>query len=97
MENKLIDNAQNKCYEFEIDGLKPRIEYIKTKSEIYLTHTLVPDVISGRGIGSALVRAVLEDIDRQGLRVIPLCGFVAGYMRRNPEWGRLLQDGYQIG
>lgn len=95
--NKLIDNAEHKRYEFDIDGLRPQLEYIKTGGgEIYLTHTVVPDALSGRGIGSELVLAALEDIDRQGLKIIPLCGFVSGYVRKNPQWERLLKDGLDI-
>ena len=42
------------------------------------------------GIGSRLVGKVLADIDRQGLRLIPRCSFVAGYIRKNPRWERIV-------
>ncbi len=36
----LIDNAERHQYEFHIESLVPRIEYIKSSNgEIYLTHT----------------------------------------------------------
>lgn len=39
----LTDNTEKHQYEFHIEGLVPRIEYIKTNNgEIYLTHTEVP-------------------------------------------------------
>ena len=46
--------------------------------------------LAGRGIGSRLVEKVLADIDRQGLRLIPRCSFVAGYIRKNPRWERIV-------
>lgn len=77
--------------------LIPRIEYIKTKNgEIYLTHTEVPSALEGKGVGSSLVRLALEDIERQQLRLVPLCPFVAGYVQKHPEWKRLVMEGVNI-
>ena len=98
MENyKLIDNVALHQYEFRIGDLIPRIEYIKTKNgEIYLTHTEVPSALEGKGDGSSLVRLALEDIERQQLRLVPLCPFVAGYVQKHPEWKRLVMEGVNI-
>ncbi|MEM7380093.1 MAG: GNAT family N-acetyltransferase [Bacteroidota bacterium] len=98
MENyELIDNQASKQYEFHVDGTVPRIEYIKAKDKIYLTHTEVPKGLEGRGIGTAIVKAALEDVERQGLTLIPLCPFVALYIKRHPEWKRLVLKGINIG
>ena len=98
MENyKLIDNVALHQYEFRIGDLIPRIEYIKTKNgEIYLTHTEVPSALEGKGVGSSLVRLALEDIERQQLRLVPLCPFVAGYVQKHPEWKRIVLRGVHI-
>ena len=94
---KLIDNVALHQYEFRIGDLIPRIEYIKTKNgEIYLTHTEVPSALEGKGVGSSLVRLALEDIERQQLRLVPLCPFVAGYVQKHPEWKRLVMEGVNI-
>ena len=94
---KLIDNVALHQYEFRIGDLIPRIEYIKTKNgEIYLTHTEVPSALEGKGVGSSLVRLALEDIERQQLRLVPLCPFVAGYVQKHPEWKRLVMEGINI-
>ncbi len=93
---ELIDNPDKSQYEFHLEGETPRLEYIKAKDKIYLTHTEVPPVLSGRGIGSALIGAVLEDIDRQELTLVPLCPFVALYLQRHPEWKRLVLKGITI-
>lgn len=93
---ELIDNPDKPQYEFHLEGEIPRLEYIKAQDKIYLTHTEVPSALAGRGIGSALIGAVLEDIDRQGLTLVPLCPFVAMYLKRNPEWKRLVLKGINI-
>ncbi len=96
MEYRLIDNAEEKQYEFHIENLITKIEYIKAKNKIFLTHTEVPKSLEGKGIGSALVKAVLEDVQRNEWTLVPLCPFVAAYIKRHPEWRSLVLKGINI-
>ena len=59
---------------------------------IAVTHTGVPDRFCGQGIASQLTLAVLEDLKRQGLKVVPLCRFMARYILRHPEWKQMVAD-----
>lgn len=95
---ELIDNTENHQYEFHIGKLVPKIEYIKSKNgEIYLTHTEVPVQLEGKGVGSQLVEKVLKDIEQQGLRLVPLCPFVAGYIKKHLDWRRIVMKGINVG
>lgn len=95
---ELIDNMEDHQYEFHIEKMIPRIEYIKSKNgEIYLTHTEVPAKLEGRGIGSELVEKTLKDIERQDLRLVPLCPFVAAYIHKHPDWRRIVMKGINVG
>lgn len=96
MERKLIDNTEGKQYEYHIDGVIAKIEYIKAKNKIYLTHTEVPTALEGQGVASALVKDVLEDIERKGLTLVPMCPFVASYIKRYPDWKKLVLKGINI-
>lgn len=93
---EVVDNPSAKQYEAEVEGSLARIEYIKAQDKIYLTHTEVPRELEGKGIGSALVLKVLEDIEAKGLTLVPLCPFVALYLKRHPEWKRLVMKGINI-
>lgn len=94
---ELIDNKERRQYEFHIEKYTPRIEYIKSSNgEIYLTHTEVPPALNGRGIGSLLVEKSLKDIEDQGLRLVPLCPFVAAYIHKHPEWKRIILRGVHV-
>jgi len=98
MENyELINNKEEKRYEYKVGEYYPYIEYKFRDNDIYLTHTIIPSALRNQGIGTQLVKNVLEDIDKQGYKVIPLCGFVASYMKKNPEWMHLLKEGMYIG
>ena len=92
----VIDNPSAKQYEAKVEDSLARIEYIKAQDKIYLTHTEVPQALEGKGIGSALVLKVLEDIEEKGLTLVPLCPFVALYLKRHPEWKRLVMKGINI-
>jgi predicted GNAT family acetyltransferase len=98
MENyELIDNTDQNQYEFHIGKYIPKIEYIKKgNNEILLTHTEIPINLEGQGIGSALVKAVLSDIEEQGLDLVPLCPFVVGYISKHPEWKRVVKKGIDL-
>ena len=85
---KLIDNEEKHRYEFQIDDKIAKIDYIKSNNgEIYLVHTEVP---------ASLGEKTLADIERQGLRLVPLCPFVAGYIHKHPEWKRIVMRGIHI-
>ena len=83
-------------YEVSIDGKLSRIEYIIAKEEIYLTHTEVAKGQEGKGIGKEMIAKALADIKSKKLKLIPLCPFVASYIRSNPEWKTLLKKGINI-
>jgi predicted GNAT family acetyltransferase len=96
MNYQLIDNEAAKQYELNVEGTIVKIEYIKVQDKIYLTHTEVPPVLEGKGLGSSIVKQALEDIKRQDLTLIPLCPFVALYIKRHPEWKELVLKGITI-
>jgi predicted GNAT family acetyltransferase len=64
--------------------------YQERPGTIVLTHTGVTPAARGEGVGSRLVAGVLEDIRARGLRVVPLCPFVAAYIERHPEHADLV-------
>ncbi len=96
MDYQLVDNGAAKQYEFHIETFVAKIEYIKARDNIYLTHTEVPKELEGKGVASDLVRKVLNDIEAKGLTLVPMCPFVAMYIKRHPEWKRLVLKGINI-
>jgi len=94
---ELINNKEEKQYEFQIEGYIPKIEYILSNNgEIIFAHTEVPVVLEGKGIGTQLVEKSLEDVEKQNLKLVPLCPFVTAYIRKNPEWRRLVLAGINV-
>ncbi len=92
----LVENVEHKQYEFHIGVHIARIEYIKAQNIVYLTHTEIPTQLEGKGIGSALVKQVLQDIKEKDLTLVPLCPFVALYIKRHSKWKALVLRGINI-
>lgn len=90
-EYTLIDNQELNQYEFDLGEFTPKIEYQRKGNKIYLIHTEVPTELEGQGIGAQLVQKALADIEEQQLTLVPLCPFVASYLKRHPEWNRLVE------
>jgi predicted GNAT family acetyltransferase/glutaredoxin len=59
--------------------------YHRRENRIAFTHTEIDSACEGRGFGTKLVAEAVADAQRQGLQIVPLCPFVAAYLRRHPE------------
>lgn len=66
------------------------LEYIRAGSNITYTHTEIPPNLEGMGIGSKLARHALAFARDNDLKVILICPFVTGYLRRHPEYQPLV-------
>lgn len=86
----VVHNEAAGRFEAVVDGLLSVCEYRLQGGQLLLTHTEVPPALAGRGIAAALVAANLDWARARGLRVRPLCSYVATYMRRHPETRDLL-------
>lgn len=96
MEIAVSENADRKRFETDIEGKIAFVEYIRTKDAVYLTHTEVPNGLEGKGVGSSLVKGVLKTLEEEGAKIAPMCPFVAAYIKRHPEWKRVLAPNYNV-
>ena len=65
-------------------------EYRLCPGKIIFTHTEVPREHEGERIASALIRFALDSARARKLKVVPLCPFVAAYMKKHAEVRDLL-------
>ena len=56
-----------------------------------LVHTEVDPQFEGRGIGSGLVKGVLEDLRARGLRATVICPFITSYLERHPDYSDVVE------
>jgi predicted GNAT family acetyltransferase len=79
-------------YVATIDGHEAELTYSKLgdSGNVIADHTGVPEELGGRGIGSALVRHLVEDARNNGFRIMPLCPFVKAQYRKHPDWADVM-------
>ena len=91
MGSNVRDNTERHRFELEADGHVAFSNYSRTGNVVTLLHTEVPKALEGRGIGSSLIRGVLDTARSQGLKVNALCPFAKAYIERHPEYADLRQ------
>lgn len=92
----LTQNAPQHRFEAFIDGqLAGYAEYNLLTDAIMFTHTEVLEAYEGQGVGSAIARHVLDQARGEGLHVIPVCQFIAGYIRKHRDYADLVRPDIQ--
>ena len=92
----ISENKERKRFESIVDGKTAFIEYIRAEDKMYLTHTEVPKELEGKGVATAMAEKVLQQIKSESLFLVPLCPFIAVYLKRHPEWREILAKGYHV-
>jgi predicted GNAT family acetyltransferase len=88
----VTDNTEKQRFEMLVDGRTSIIEYRLRGDDIALVHTEVPEALEGKGVAGALVEKVLLEIEKSGKSIIPLCAYVQSYLKRHPDWSRLVKN-----
>jgi predicted GNAT family acetyltransferase len=86
------DEARSR-YELRLDGRAvAHARYHREGEAVVFTHTEVDEALEGQGLGSRLAAYALDDVRSRGLKAVPRCSFIAGYIARHEkEYGGLVQ------
>ena len=87
---EVTDNPAERRFTLQHGRDMAFVAYRHAGDRIEMIHTEVPPALAGQGIGSALVRGALDQVRAAGLRVVPRCSFVAGFIGRHPEYRSLV-------
>ena len=80
-------DAEQQRYEYVVDGDVIAIaEYHCDGDTVVMHHTYTDPRYRGRGNAARVVEAALDDLRARGLRVVPQCRFVAGFVASHPEY-----------
>jgi uncharacterized protein len=72
--NDFLNKDERKRFELKVEDKIAFIEYILNNENIlFLTHTEVPTVLEGKGIGSKIVEKTLNYAKEGGFKIAPLC------------------------
>lgn len=86
-------NDEAERYEIRVGGeLAGFTEYRPTADGgLIFPHTEIDPAFGGRGLGSVLVGEAMADVAHAGKTVIPVCPFVAKYLREHEVAGLTVQ------
>ncbi len=79
-----------KRFETTIEGQTGYISYQERGDTLVYDHTIVPQALGGRGVGSALVKHALDYARANDKKVVPQCSFVSSYINKHPDYQDLV-------
>lgn len=91
----LIKNEEKHQFEITIEGHKALIVYKERPHVITLIHTESEPELEGKGAGTAIVEKTLAYIEDNNFKLVPLCPFVFAYIKRHPEWKRIVDENFK--
>ncbi len=88
---RVVDRPDKSRYEAYVgDQLAGFVTYRTRPGVVVLVHTEVYAEFEGHGTGGRLASAVLEEARARGLKVDPVCPFIASYIEGHPQYADLV-------
>ena len=89
---EIIHNEAENRFETWIDDQLSKLDYMQDGNSIVMTHVGVYPEHRGQGIAGKLTQVALEYAKEKSLRVIPMCPYIAAYIRRNTRYEDLTKQ-----
>ncbi|GAA2765325.1 N-acetyltransferase [Streptomyces paradoxus] len=71
-------------YAILVDGRRAGLTAYRDRGEQRVFfHTEIDDDFAGQGLAGQLVRSALADVRASGKRIVPVCPYVASYLKRH--------------
>ena len=77
-------------YEMDEQGQTSWADYRLSEERLYLDHVESPAALRGTGAAGRLMAALSADVRAKGLKITPICGYAAAWLRRSQEFGDLV-------
>lgn len=91
MAYEIVDDPAAGRFELRVDGERAGVaEYLRRGGVLVVNHLVIDERLTGRGLGSALARGVLDAARGAGVQVVPRCWFLRDYVDRHPEYRDLV-------
>ncbi|MET9453132.1 GNAT family N-acetyltransferase [Streptomyces cinerochromogenes] len=85
--------AARKRYEILVDGERAGLTAYRDRgAQRVFYHTEIDDAFAGQGLASRLVQEALTDVRESGKRIVPVCPYVAKFLKRHEEFADLVDD-----
>ncbi|MGW7294576.1 GNAT family N-acetyltransferase [Streptomyces xiamenensis] len=85
---KVVERADaDGRYEILVDGRRAGLTaYRDLGTQRVFFHTEIDEAFAGQGLGRQLVQQALADVRASGMRIVPVCPYVAKFLKRHDEF-----------
>lgn len=91
---QVVKNDETKRFELTVDGFTAFIDFKERGQIIKLIHTESPAELAGRGVATALIEKTLVYLEVNNFALVPLCPLVFAYIKKHPEWKRIVDNSF---
>ncbi|WP_300575281.1 GNAT family N-acetyltransferase [Phenylobacterium sp.] len=88
--SQLRNNAEAARYELDEQGETSWADYRLQGERLFIDHVESPPALRGTGAAGRLMKALAQDARDRGLKITPICGYAAAWLRRSPEFKDLV-------
>lgn len=90
---QIHDDTENHRYVISVAGEPAGMAVYHIKGDRYFfVHTETSPEYRGEGLASKLATFALDDMRDRGELIVPLCPFIAAFVRRHPEYQDLVDQ-----
>ena len=86
----LIDNTETSRFELDVGGQTVFANYRRTDGVITIMWVEAPPALRGTGAAGRLMTLVAEQARKEGARIVPVCGYAAGWLRARKAYRDLV-------
>ena len=90
MSSTLRNNTAQSRYEMDEQGMTSWADYRLSGDRLFIDHVEAPPALRGTGASGRLMAALAADARDRGLKITPICGYAAAWLRRSPEFRGLV-------
>lgn len=86
----ITDNVQQSRFELVESGETAYADYKRDGDVLTIKYVFAPEVLRGTGAAGRLMAEIADHARHENLKIIPLCGYAASWLRRHPEFSYLI-------
>jgi predicted GNAT family acetyltransferase len=79
----LRNDTEGQRYEMDEEGQTSWADYQLRDGRLHILHVESPPALRGTGAAGRLMDALARDARAQGLKIVPICGYAAAWLRRS--------------
>ena len=86
----VTDNRDRSRFELKEQGLTAFADYRREPGRLVITYVEAPVALRGGKTAGRLMEGVTAHARAEGVKIVPVCGYAAAWLRRRPEHADLM-------